>query len=401
MEAHPAFLLLIFISCFATASYAHNVHLSALNKSIIVTASPTPNQVLKAGVDSIMIMWSYNLSFMATSPDTNHTNYNTSKGYLCYAPVSQMGRDDRKTDDLLDEDKTCPVEIIQMPYQRANNSYTWLIPSNTTTATYFVRVYIDKANKHEIAYGQSTNENKTTNLFQIDGVVAPPEPQPQPGSAWSLVGSSLGYRYAWFLVLLLVYVKKDVSVGYCSCMADIPKSFPLVHKDRLLDLFNQEVGEDVARVREYKGVACGLKIAMRMREKAEVQCCAFKLVITQRMAALPRCDELRRAACSPEWEDMFILYCRRAIAEDIRLAREINGLCDGLTAVIKERELFICELDTLVDRFMPEKMCKFLKETQAKDTDKLMKLQILSREFEIQAREINCFIEKLKGTMDY
>ncbi|GJX37664.1 hypothetical protein Tco_0250967 [Tanacetum coccineum] len=50
-------------------------------------------------------------------------------------------------------------------------------------------------------------------------------------------------------------------------MADIPKSFPLVHKDRLLDLFNQEVGEDVARVREYRGVACGLKIAMRRREE--------------------------------------------------------------------------------------------------------------------------------------
>ncbi|GJR46964.1 hypothetical protein Tco_1315067 [Tanacetum coccineum] len=30
-------------------------------------------------------------------------------------------------------------------------------------------------------------------------------------------------------------------------MADVPKSFPLVYKDRLLDLFNQEVGEDVAR----------------------------------------------------------------------------------------------------------------------------------------------------------
>ncbi|GJT08691.1 hypothetical protein Tco_0843153 [Tanacetum coccineum] len=253
-------------------------------------------------------------------------------------------------------------------------------------------------------------------------------------------------------------------------MADIPKSFPLVHKNRLLDLFNQEVGEDVARVREYIGVACGLKIAIRRREEyigelkalgsyegvvktvrfmegmqqddmerydrslflmkevevkaceksrfilklsdkakasiriqrgAEVQCCAFKLVITQRMAALPRCDELRRASCSPEWKDMFILYCRRAIAEDIRLAREINGMCDGLTAVIKERELFIGELDTLEDRFMPEKMCKFSKETQAKDTNKLMKLQILGREFEIRAREINCFIEKLKGTMDY
>ncbi|GJU73230.1 hypothetical protein Tco_1264635 [Tanacetum coccineum] len=50
-------------------------------------------------------------------------------------------------------------------------------------------------------------------------------------------------------------------------MANVAKSFPLVHKDRLLDLFNQEVGEDVARVREYRGVACGLKIAMWRREE--------------------------------------------------------------------------------------------------------------------------------------
>nr|GEU31316.1 uncharacterized mitochondrial protein AtMg00810-like [Tanacetum cinerariifolium] len=35
-----------------------------------------------------------------------------------------------------------------------------------------------------------------------------------------------------------------------------------------------------------------------------------------------------------------------------------------------------------------KKMCEFLKETQAKDMNKLMKLQILGREFEIRAREI-------------
>ncbi|GJZ46587.1 high-affinity nitrate transporter 3.1-like protein [Tanacetum coccineum] len=177
MENHPAFVFLLVISCFATASFAHNVHLSALNKSIIVTASPASGQVLRAGVDSITIMWSYDVSLVATAPDTN---YSTSKGKLCYAPVSQVGRDDRKTDDSLHNDKTYPVEIMRVPYQRANNSYTWLIPSNTTTATYFVRVYIDKPNKHEIAYGQSTDENKTTNLFQIDGVVEPPQPQPSP-----------------------------------------------------------------------------------------------------------------------------------------------------------------------------------------------------------------------------
>ncbi|PWA94859.1 high-affinity nitrate transporter [Artemisia annua] len=128
---------------------------------------PSSRKLLRAGVDSITIMWSYNVSLESTAPDTN---YNTSKGKLCYAPVSQMGRNDRKTNDSLDFDMTCPVVIMRVPYQRENNSYTWLIPGNTTAATYFVRVYIDKANKHETAYGQSTNENKTTNLFQIDGV---------------------------------------------------------------------------------------------------------------------------------------------------------------------------------------------------------------------------------------
>ncbi|GJW67478.1 hypothetical protein Tco_0121902 [Tanacetum coccineum] len=119
------------------------------------------------------------------------------------------------------------------------------------------------------------------------------------------------------------------------------------------------------------------------------------------MATMPRYDELRKAACSLEWEDMFILYCRRAIVEDSRLAREINALCDGLTAVIEERELFIGELETLLDGFVPDKMCEFLKETQAKDMDKLMKLQILGREFEIRALEKNRFIEALKGNSNY
>nr|GEW83229.1 hypothetical protein [Tanacetum cinerariifolium] len=72
------------------------------------------------------------------------------------------------------------------------------------------------------------------------------------------------------------------------------------------------------------------------------------------MVALPRCDELHQSVNSPEWEDMFILYYRRAVSEDLRLAIEINGLCAGLTAVIEEREHFIDELDILVDRAIVE-----------------------------------------------
>ncbi|GJR23376.1 hypothetical protein Tco_0971903 [Tanacetum coccineum] len=50
-------------------------------------------------------------------------------------------------------------------------------------------------------------------------------------------------------------------------------------------------------------------------------------------------------------EAMFIFYYCRAISEDQRLAGEINALCIGLTAVMKERENFVDELDVLEGRF--------------------------------------------------
>ncbi|GJQ90941.1 hypothetical protein Tco_0002080 [Tanacetum coccineum] len=99
------------------------------------------------------------------------------------------------------------------------------------------------------------------------------------------------------------------------------------------------------------------------------------------MVALPRCDELRRAVNLPDWEPMFILYCRCSITEHLALAREINALCAGLTIVIDERENFADELNVLVGRFVPEKMVEFMKEVQGKDIPNLMKLQILGRIF--------------------
>nr|GEZ67787.1 hypothetical protein [Tanacetum cinerariifolium] len=206
--------------------------------------------------------------------------------------------------------------------------------------------------------------------------------------------------------------EKDGSLFLATCGSDLE----ITYRRRLNKLSRgEEVGEDVAMVREYRGAvktvrfmeglqqddlerhdrslllmremevkareksaADKAKANMRIQRGADVHCCAFKLLTPQRMAVLPR-----------------------AIAEDSRLAREINGLCDGLTVVIEERELFIGELETLLDRFVSDKMCEFLKETQAKDADKLMKLQILGREFEIRALEKNRFIEKLKGNSDY
>ncbi|GJW88502.1 membrane protein of ER body-like protein [Tanacetum coccineum] len=112
------------------------------------------------------------------------------------------------------------------------------------------------------------------------------------------------------------------------------------------------------------------------------------------MAELPRIDELRRATSSLDWENMFMLYCHRAIVEDERLAWDINGLCAGLTTQIKEMSSFIGELDVLADEYVLDKMAKFLKETQSKDIDKLMKLQILGGEFKLRIGEKRNFVEK-------
>ncbi|GJW71094.1 hypothetical protein Tco_0128011 [Tanacetum coccineum] len=92
------------------------------------------------------------------------------------------------------------------------------------------------------------------------------------------------------------------------------------------------------------------------------------------MTGLPICDELRGSVNNPDWEPQFILRCRREIAKDVRLAREINALCACVTAIVDERESFVAELDMLAPKFVPVKMAKFMKHIQSKDILNLMKL---------------------------
>ncbi|GKE30991.1 hypothetical protein Tco_1450313 [Tanacetum coccineum] len=128
------------------------------------------------------------------------------------------------------------------------------------------------------------------------------------------------------------------------------------------------------------------------------------------MEWLPMCKKLEKADGERNWLDMMIVYglqftvehrdfalrvnrligdmrvacedrvafvqgaleCGGEISTDLRLAREINALCDRLTAVIDEREAFVDELDMLA-----------------------------GKEFELRAQEKELFIEKLKGNIDY
>ncbi|XP_065874719.1 high-affinity nitrate transporter 3.2 [Euphorbia lathyris] len=141
---------------------------SSLKKTLVVTAKPSTTQVLKAGIDNITITWGLNQTLL-TGTDSA---YKTIKAELCYAPVSQVDRAWRKTEDHLSKDKTCQFKIVNMPYTSTNKnqSYTWTIERDVPSATYFVRVYAFNADKHEVAYGQNTDTHKTENLFEIQAI---------------------------------------------------------------------------------------------------------------------------------------------------------------------------------------------------------------------------------------
>nr|GEU45608.1 protein NYNRIN-like [Tanacetum cinerariifolium] len=86
------------------------------------------------------------------------------------------------------------------------------------------------------------------------------------------------------------------------------------------------------------------------------------------------------------------------MSDDLRLARQINALCDALTDVIDGKESFVVELDMLVGKFVPRKMAEFM--MHGKDILNLIKLQILRREFELRAHKKDLFIDKLKAWLD-
>lgn len=125
--------------------------------------------VLLAGEDKISGTWVLNKTF----PAGTDSSYKTIKLKLCYAPISQRDRAWRKTENELSRDKTCPHKMLAMHYDASNktvHTFEWLIKKDVPQATYFIRAYAVDSNDVQVAYGQTTNTNKSTNLFQINAI---------------------------------------------------------------------------------------------------------------------------------------------------------------------------------------------------------------------------------------
>ncbi|KAG6529320.1 high-affinity nitrate transporter-activating protein 2.1-like [Zingiber officinale] len=162
-----AALVLLLVIGFVAPSTA-SVFFSSLHQTLVVTASPTTGQVLNAGVDQIKVSWSLNESLAAGTDSA----YKKVKLVLCYAPVSQTDRRWRKTYDELKKDKTCQFKIASVAYGGGDavGSYEYTVERDIPTATYFVRAYALDADGTQVAYGQTTDAKKTTNLFEVAGI---------------------------------------------------------------------------------------------------------------------------------------------------------------------------------------------------------------------------------------
>ncbi|KAA8529649.1 hypothetical protein F0562_034251 [Nyssa sinensis] len=163
MESHLLKAFLIFF-CLLGTCYG-DVLFSSLSHTLVVTASPNQGQVLNAGEDSITVTWGLNQSF----PTGTDELYKEVKVNLCYAPISQVDRAWRKTVDNLGKDKTCQFTIVNKPYER-NQSIEWIINKDVPTATYFVRAYAYNSAGEEVAYDQTADGKKSSNLFEIQAI---------------------------------------------------------------------------------------------------------------------------------------------------------------------------------------------------------------------------------------
>lgn len=117
---------------------------------------------MKSGVDNITVTWGPN-------PGADTSDWKSVTVKLCYAPASQKDRAWRKTQDPISKDKTCQFEITSAAYT-GEKTFTWIVQKNTPTAYYFIRAYVYGASGHEVAYGQTTNADKKTNIFFVEAV---------------------------------------------------------------------------------------------------------------------------------------------------------------------------------------------------------------------------------------
>ncbi|XP_039013126.1 high-affinity nitrate transporter 3.1-like [Hibiscus syriacus] len=165
MAGGALFLGLVLVLAYFSETCFAMITFSSLQRTLVVTASH-PQRILKAGEDKITVTWGLNQSL----PAGTDSAYRTIKVQLCYAPISQVDRAWRKTVDNLSKDKTCQFKILKGPYTTTNRTSEWTIERDVPAATYFIRAYALDDDDRQVAYGQTNDAKKSTNLIEIQAI---------------------------------------------------------------------------------------------------------------------------------------------------------------------------------------------------------------------------------------
>ncbi|KAL1201237.1 High-affinity nitrate transporter 3.2 [Cardamine amara subsp. amara] len=162
------FVLLLIFSLIQSSSRAAKGRLfTDLENSLEVTAKPVKDGVvLEGGKDVVKITW----KLKSLAKVDAHATFKRITVKLCYAPISQVDRPWRKTHNEISKDKSCPYEIVSKPYDMTPQSLDWIIEPDIPSGTYFVSVYGIDGNGHKVAYGQSSDDRRTTNLFTVQAI---------------------------------------------------------------------------------------------------------------------------------------------------------------------------------------------------------------------------------------
>ncbi|KAH7296939.1 hypothetical protein KP509_26G045800 [Ceratopteris richardii] len=140
---------------------------SELNNSI--TVSYSAQNGTKAGSGQIEVSWKLNTSVISAEAAAA-ADYKNVQIKLCFGAISQVDRAWRKTNDLLAKDKTCLYQMGTQPFTPNGDSLTWTVTKEIPYAHYFVRVYVTDSAGKKIAYGQTSNKARTTQLFTIEPI---------------------------------------------------------------------------------------------------------------------------------------------------------------------------------------------------------------------------------------
>nr|GFC04700.1 hypothetical protein [Tanacetum cinerariifolium] len=194
-------------------------------------------------------------------------------------------------------------------------------------------------------------------------------------------------------------------------MATFPKSFSLDFKDRLLDLFNQEVGEDLARevkaLGDYEDVIETMRFKeglqqddMEKRNRSLLLMKEMK-VKAHEMSRRSLITKLRYKADSSDWSDVLTYFFQEAVDEDKNITTKLNRLYEELLIICEKRRNLVDKLRSIRGIVVVQKAAEFVADTVRKDNVQVAQLREVESQMEFRALEKELHVSKIAGNIPY